>query len=98
MTEATAGEDARRRLEVLCASDDGFEIAEADLELRGPGELTGTRQWGPAGFRFANLARDAHLITATRDLARDLDEANQLESMGDSLAAYHHLEPAPPGD
>ncbi len=98
MTEANGGEDARRRLEVLCASSDGFEIAEADLELRGPGELTGTRQWGPAGFRFANLARDAHLITATRDLARELDEADQLESMRDGLAAYHHIELASPGD
>jgi ATP-dependent DNA helicase RecG len=94
MTEANIGEDARRRLEVLCASNDGFEIAEADLELRGPGELTGTRQWGPAGFRFANLARDGPLIAATRDLARNLDAENELDAMRDSLAVFHSIEVA----
>jgi ATP-dependent DNA helicase RecG len=62
MADEGLGEDARRRLEVVCGSNDGFEIAEADLEFRGPGELTGVRQWGPAGFRFANLFRDRERI------------------------------------
>ena len=53
---------ARERLEVMRASTDGFLIAEKDLELRGPGELLGTRQTGLASFRVADLVRDAHLL------------------------------------
>ena len=53
---------ARQRLETMRATNDGFEIAEQDLALRGPGELLGTRQTGLAGFRVADLARDAGLL------------------------------------
>ncbi len=45
---------------------DGFKIAEADLRLRGPGELLGARQSGLADFRFANLARDARVLAEAR--------------------------------
>ena len=51
---------------------DGFVIAEKDLELRGPGELLGTRQTGLAGFRVADLARDAALLPLVRQLADQL--------------------------
>lgn len=60
---------ARERLDVLRQSNDGFRIAEKDLELRGPGELLGTRQTGLVGFRIANLARDAHELPAVGRLA-----------------------------
>jgi ATP-dependent DNA helicase RecG len=50
---------ARQRLDILRETNDGFVIAEKDLELRGPGELLGTRQTGLAGFRIADLMRDA---------------------------------------
>ena len=53
---------ARQRLEVLRATTDGFVIADRDLELRGPGELLGTRQTGIAQFRIADLVRDAALL------------------------------------
>ena len=53
---------ARQRLETMRDTNDGFVIAEKDLELRGPGELLGTRQTGLAGFRLADLARDADLL------------------------------------
>jgi len=53
---------ARQRLETMRATSDGFEIAEQDLALRGPGELLGTRQTGLAGFRVADLARDAGML------------------------------------
>ncbi|HEX7110900.1 MAG TPA: helicase-related protein, partial [Mizugakiibacter sp.] len=53
---------ARQRLEVMRETNDGFRIAEKDLELRGPGELLGTRQTGQLAFRIADLARDAHLL------------------------------------
>jgi ATP-dependent DNA helicase RecG len=53
---------ARRRLEAMRKTSDGFVIAERDLELRGPGELLGTRQTGLPQMRIADLARDSHLI------------------------------------
>ncbi len=58
--------DALRRLEVIEKEHDGFKIAEADLALRGPGELLGTRQSGLADFRLANLIRDSHLLLEAR--------------------------------
>ena len=60
---------ARQRLQVLRQTTDGFVIAEKDLELRGPGELLGTRQTGLAGFRVADLVRDAHLLPAVHRAA-----------------------------
>ena len=56
---------ARERLEIMRTSTDGFHIAEKDLEMRGPGELGGTRQTGEQQFRVADLAKHAHLIPAT---------------------------------
>ena len=63
---------ARQRLDVLRNTADGFVIAEKDLELRGPGELLGTRQTGLAGFRIADLARDAGLLPQVHALADHL--------------------------
>lgn len=84
-----SGEAASRRLEVLCRSSDGFDIAEADLEIRGPGELTGLRQWGPAGFRFANLIRHRDLLVPARDIARELGEDGRLSKVREALLRYH---------
>ena len=63
---------ARERLETMRQTNDGFVIAEKDLELRGPGELLGTRQTGLAGFRMADLARDADLLPEVHALAERL--------------------------
>ena len=63
---------ARQRLDVMRESNDGFRIAEKDLELRGPGEVLGTRQTGLAGFRIADLARDAALLPAVAETAETL--------------------------
>src|SRR5712692_6853607 len=59
-------EEARRRLEALVKSHDGFVIAEEDLRIRGPGEFFGTRQWGPSDLRVANLIRDAKILDEAR--------------------------------
>ncbi|WP_372183644.1 ATP-dependent DNA helicase RecG [Xanthomonas axonopodis] len=70
---------ARQRLETMRQTNDGFVIAEKDLELRGPGELLGTRQTGLASFRIADLARDAGLLPRVQVLAeRLLDEAPEV--------------------
>nr|WP_133001163.1 ATP-dependent DNA helicase RecG [Luteimonas arsenica] len=63
---------ARERLETLRETGDGFVIAEKDLELRGPGELLGTRQTGLAAFRVADLARDAGLLPMVHEVGERL--------------------------
>ena len=63
---------ARRRLETMRETNDGFVIAEKDLELRGPGELLGTRQTGLAAFRVADLARDADLLPLVQQVGERL--------------------------
>ena len=68
----TLSSAAKERLQTLRKSSDGFEIAEKDLALRGPGELLGARQSGDTMLRFVDLQRDAWLIEAVKDLAHDL--------------------------
>ena len=63
---------AKQRLATMRETNDGFVIAEKDLELRGPGELLGTRQTGIAAFRVADLERDADLLPRVRELADEL--------------------------
>ncbi|MGZ5043728.1 MAG: ATP-dependent DNA helicase RecG, partial [Methylobacter sp.] len=58
-------------LGVLRDSNDGFVIAEKDLELRGPGEVMGTRQTGQMHFKIADLARDADLLAAVQQIGDD---------------------------
>ncbi len=70
----------RQRLQILRDSQDGFEIAERDLALRGPGEVLGTRQTGDISFRIADLLRDQMLLAPARALA----EALQQRAPGDS--------------
>lgn len=76
---------ARQRLQVMRDTGDGFRIAEKDLELRGPGEVLGTRQTGQMAFRVADLARDAELLPDVQRVAEAMlrevpDQAEQLVS------------------
>src|SRR5580693_6690313 len=66
MTGGKVTEDGERRLDAMVRTNDGFEIAELDLELRGPGEFFGTRQAGMPSFRVANIIRDAQLLEAAK--------------------------------
>jgi len=76
------------RLRALAAHHDGFELAEIDLELRGEGEIVGTRQHGAAEFRVARLPDDAALLDRARDRAREILEADpELESPEHALLA-----------
>jgi ATP-dependent DNA helicase RecG len=65
---------ARRRLEVIFKSTDGFEIAQRDLDLRGPGEYLGERQSGEPLLRFADLERDRELVAQAIEAAGEMLE------------------------
>ena len=67
---------AKERLEIMRTTNDGFVIAEKDLELRGPGEVLGTRQAGIPDFRIANLKRDSYLLSKIQRIATQLIENN----------------------
>jgi ATP-dependent DNA helicase RecG len=66
MTGGKVSEEGQRRLDAMVKTNDGFKIAELDLELRGPGEFFGTRQAGLPSFRVANIIRDAQLLEAAK--------------------------------
>jgi ATP-dependent DNA helicase RecG len=66
MTGGKVTEEGQRRLDAMVKTNDGFKIAELDLELRGPGEFFGTRQAGMPSFRVANIIRDAQLLEAAK--------------------------------
>ncbi|MBW2699450.1 MAG: ATP-dependent DNA helicase RecG [Deltaproteobacteria bacterium] len=78
-------EDARARLRVMERSQDGFEIAEEDLAIRGPGEFLGTRQSGMPVFHFAHLLRDEELLTKARQAAFEWIEQDPGLRMKESL-------------
>ena len=69
MYQAPLSTMGRQRLDILRQSNDGFVIAEKDLQLRGPGEVLGTRQAGTIGLRIADLMRDAHLLPEVKRIA-----------------------------
>jgi ATP-dependent DNA helicase RecG len=83
----TPGEDARVRLETMVRTTDGFEIAETDLKLRGPGEFFGTRQHGELGFHIANPIRDFELLELARREALSLVESPAAEQARQRLLA-----------
>ena len=90
--------DARSRLETMVGTTNGFEIAEADLQLRGPGEFFGTRQSGVLGFQIANPLRDRELLELARReafaLVEDPDQSAELQRVlrilpGEWQRRYH---------
>jgi len=65
-------EDAKTRLETMVRTQDGFEIAEVDMQLRGPGDMMGTRQSGQLPFKLASLTGDGQLLAWTRHIVEQL--------------------------
>ena len=79
VTDYKLSEETRKRMEIMTTSNDGFEIAEADLKLRGPGDMEGTQQSGMAiELKIANLARDEKLLQLVREVAREVVEADPI--------------------
>jgi ATP-dependent DNA helicase RecG len=83
---APYGEEARRRLDIMVNSNDGFRIAEEDLNIRGPGEFFGIRQSGMPDLKIANIVRDQSLLHNARH------EAFAIIENDPELKEYPHLE------
>jgi ATP-dependent DNA helicase RecG len=91
-TGGKISEDGERRLDAMVRTNDGFQIAELDLELRGPGEFFGTRQAGLPSFQVANIIRDRQLLEAAkREAASVLSGPNQEISKGEIALALRHM-------
>ena len=87
--------DTRKRMDIMVATNDGFRIAEADLQLRGPGELDGTMQSGQAfDLKIANLATDGQILELAREAASSVLDNDPMLSTGytqvyrDNLAKF----------
>lgn len=75
VTPNKLSEDTRKRIDIMCDTNDGFRIAEADLKLRGPGDLEGTQQSGMAfDLKIADIARDGQLVQMARETAQPIIE------------------------
>ena len=79
LTDQELSKDTRKRMEIMVATNDGFRIAEADLALRGPGDLQGTLQSGtPFELHIANLATDGQIVTLARQAAKEILDPDPL--------------------
>jgi ATP-dependent DNA helicase RecG len=91
VTSSRLGNDARERIHIMTHTNNGFEIAEKDLELRGPGEIEGTKQSGILNYRLADLVKDKQMLNAAKDFAEKLiSEDPELES-ADNLQLKSYL-------
>ena len=87
MTSHKLSEDTRKRLEIMVRTNDGFEISEADLQLRGPGDMDGTQQSGIAfDLKIANIAKDGQILQLARDIATEV-----LEKDPELILTEHHI-------
>src|SRR5262245_38976361 len=81
-------EVARQRIQAMVSSNDGFRLAEVDLQIRGPGEMAGTRQSGIPEFRVANLMTDGELLSlAQKEAQRWVDRSEEREKLIEALSA-----------
>lgn len=91
MTKDNLGKTARDRIATMCATTDGFQIAEADLKLRGPGDVQGLRQSGLLELQLTDLVEDEPIVRATRDAVRNILEADPLLSHPSHAPLQHYI-------
>jgi ATP-dependent DNA helicase RecG len=84
-TKVKLSSEAKQRLKIMCETNDGFKIAEKDLEIRGPGDIEGTRQSGLLNFKLANIIEDRNILEAARQTAEKLIEDDPALSSADNL-------------
>lgn len=84
-------DDARKRLDVMVSTEDGFRLAEADLEIRGPGDFLGTRQAGFPDLRVASIVRDQQILARARKEAFDFVAETEMLTRSDAVAVKAEL-------
>jgi ATP-dependent DNA helicase RecG len=94
MTGVKVGNDSKTRLETMVRTNDGFEIAEVDLQLRGPGDLAGTQQSGALELKIADLAKDQVMLSAARELALEITDDDPDLSKPENAILRQELEKA----
>ena len=93
VTSYKLSEETRKRLEIMVQTNDGFEIAEADLKLRGPGDLEGTQQSGVAfDLKIADIARDGQLLQHVREIATEIIERDQTGVLPENEILWRQLQ------
>ena len=98
MTGLNLSEDAKKRIETILRTNDGFEIAEADLRLRGPGDLEGTQQSGiPFTLKIASLGQDGQILQYARDVAESIITDDPLLEKPQNHILNRQLRKSPPG-
>ncbi|MEI6436668.1 MAG: helicase-related protein, partial [Bacteroidota bacterium] len=91
MSRYELSSEARTRLSTMVRTTDGFEIAETDLQLRGPGDLQGTQQSGVLDLRIADIVKDEKILKYARNLASTIISIDPLLSMGKNAILAQHL-------
>ena len=93
VTSVKLSEESKKRLEIMVRTNDGFEIAEADLKLRGPGDLEGTQQSGIAfDLKIANIARDGQLLGYVRNIAERITDEDPEGVLPENAVFWQQLE------
>lgn len=93
VTSVKLSEESKKRLEIMVRTNDGFEIAEADLKLRGPGDLEGTQQSGIAfDLKIANIARDGQLLGHVRSIAERITDEDPEGVLPENAVFWQQLE------
>lgn len=92
VTKYKLSQETRQRIQIMCETTDGFEIAEADLRFRGPGDLEGTQQSGMAfDLHIANIARDGQLVQLARDIAGEVLDADPGQNLPENAPMWRRL-------
>ena len=92
LTGQKVSNDARERIKIMCATNDGFLIAEKDLELRGPGDIEGTRQSGALNFKLANIVNDKEVLEVAKIAAEKLVEEDHTLNLAKNVELKNYLQ------
>ena len=92
LTGERLNNEAKERLKIMCATNDGFRIAEKDLELRGPGDIEGTRQSGMLNFKLASIVQDKHWLDVARKIAARVLDADPDLNSAENLRLKEYLQ------
>jgi ATP-dependent DNA helicase RecG len=92
MTDYNLNLDGRKRMEIMTSTSDGFVIAEADLKMRGPGDISGTRQSGDIQLKLANISQDAPILQQAQQLSKKIVEEDPELQMEQFKPLKHFIE------